>query len=412
MSGGEVFEADTVLVRRNRWLLGVAGLPAVIPPIVALAVSPAAGLAVAFHAFLFALVFVSLAWRKNPWPEMITKRVRAHDGALRLGEHAFFRKGELLEGLLVPSPGARPHVLLKRRGFAPRLELEVGNNEEGRRLLRALGFDASQTVAAFRLASFALAKPKIFTLVAVLLGGLAALTGVLARSSGGLLLPFVIAPIVLVALLLGALPSKLQVGADGVLLSWLWRKRFIPHARIRQVVAYESSFGSKTYTGVDLLLDSGDTVRLPVGQKDWDSGRTAAVCERIRETNEAASGGGTEVVAALLERRSDSVADWIRSLRGIGAGANASLRTAPVPPERLWRIVEDASAEPLARAGAAVALGADLDEDRRARLLGVAKTIAAPRLRVAIEQVVESKADAELEEALAKVEEAEAKATP
>jgi hypothetical protein len=83
------------------------------------------------------------------------------------------------------------------------------------------------------------------------------------------------------------------------------------------------------------------------------------------------------------------------------------MRTAPLPRERLFRIVESPSASGLDRAAAAVALGKEADEETRGRLRGAAEACAAPKLRIALEAAAGSSSDAELEAALAEVGEEE-----
>ncbi|HZU83716.1 MAG TPA: hypothetical protein VE987_12400, partial [Polyangiaceae bacterium] len=58
--------------------------------------------------------------------------------------------------------------------------------------------------------------------------------------------------------------------------------------------------------------------------------------------------------------------------------------SAALPSERLWRVVEDSSADRTARAGAALALTRSLDDTGRERLRVAAESCAEPRLRVAL----------------------------
>ena len=113
--------------------------------------------------------------------------------------------------------------------------------------------------------------------------------------------------------------------------------------------------------------------------------------------------GDPAAETALLARQARSVPDWVQSLRAIGSGANVDHRTAPVAPERLFRIVEDPSLTASTRARAAVALGASLDAGGKVRLKDAAGATAAPTLRIAIEAAV-SGDDAVLIEALSALE--------
>jgi hypothetical protein len=403
MSKNEPFEADLVVVRRNPWMLALAFLPALIPLALALGIGTAA-LVLLPHGLIFTFIALALVLQRNPLPRLVTERVSAQDGALRVGADTLHKKKDLVEGLVVPRHNARPRVVFKRRGLVPKLEIEASDTDQGRKLLRAVGFDASQTVASFRLAPLLMTYP---TLIAGVMGGLGVLLGLTASMTraGPLAVPFIIVPLFAVFLVTALVKRHIHVGSDGVLVGWFGKKRFIAHSRIADARPYEERVAGKTYTGVDLYLVGGEKLHLVVGQKGWMATDAQAVAERIREAREEAAHGDADVQAALLARGPREIREWVSSLRGIGAGANASLRTAPVPPERLWRVVEDASAEPAARAGAAVALGAELDDERSARLRGVAQMIAAPKLRVAIERVADGKSDAELEEALAEVDE-------
>jgi hypothetical protein len=403
MRKDEPFEADLVVIRRNPWMVALALLPALVPPVLVLAGMGTAALFLLPHGFVFTVLALALVLQRNPLARLVSTKVSARDGALRVGGE-LHRKQDLVDGLLVPRHNARPRVVFKRPGLSAKLEIEVTGTDQGRKLLRAVGFDASQTVASFRLAPLIMAYPK---LIGGVIGGLGALAALAAAAShaGPLFAPFVLVPLLAVLLVTSLVKRRIEVGSDGVLVGWFGKKRFIAHSRIADVRPYEEQVAGKTYVGVDLHLVGGEKLHLVVGQKGWVATDAQAVAERIREAREDAARGDADVQAALLERGPREIKEWVSSLRGIGAGANASLRTAPVAPERLWRIVEDASAEPTARAGAAVALGAELDDERSARLRGVAHTIAAPRLRVAIEHVAEGKSDAELEEALAEMDE-------
>ena len=67
--------------------------------------------------------------------------------------------------------------------------------------------------------------------------------------------------------------------------------------------------------------------------------------------------------------------------------------TPAVPVEVLWRVVEDPTAATTARAGAAFALRSTLDDDGKARLRIVADACAAPKLRVALDELATGEDD-------------------
>jgi hypothetical protein len=211
---------------------------------------------------------------------------------------------------------------------------------------------------------------------------------------------------VLATTILAAVPTRLDVGTDGVGMRWLGRSRFIGYDAIRAVTRFERRTGRSTLAGLTLALRSGEEVSVPVNSAGWaDPHEIAAIDERIREAMDVFRTGGVAADAALLRRGDRALTDWIVALRSLGAGANADMRTAPVARERLFRILEDPSIAPVDRAAAAIALGGDLDADGRARLGAVAGSIAAPKLRILLEKASSAPDPAELEATLAELAE-------
>ena len=394
------------LVRRNRWLLGLAASPALLSiaaAVVAGLTLKAAFFAVVFNSLILAAVGLVYVWRHNPWPSIENLDVRADAGGVQLGERHVPR-AEIREGFVLP--GHPPKVLLRRRRGLP-VELEVGSTDEGRGLLRALGLDVSQTVARFRAMSRAVARKRYTVgLVGAFVACYVAFIVDMARRHAHGASPIAVGLLALSALAMMVvflMPTWLSVGADGIVVSWFGRKRFIGYADVVRVARYEKGWGRSRYVGVTLYLRSGEEVPIPTGQARWSDQSAAVIEERIREAMEAHRSGGAAADAAMLRRGGREVSDWVSALRAIGAGANADMRTAPLPRERLFRIVEDPASAAADRAAAAVALGTDLDDESRARLRSAAEATAAPKLRVVIEAAADSFEQAEIEAALAEV---------
>src|SRR5262249_249480 len=149
--------------------------------------------------------------------------------------------------------------------------------------------------------------------------------------------------------------TRLTVGADGVMLSRWGRKRFIGYGDIDAVEVRKRTW--RSWDGVMLTLRSGEEVQVRMdGHDDEAIGDT--IKERIWEGLELFQEGRAAGSAALLRRGDRTVAAWVASLRAIGAGANADMRTAPLQSDTLFRIVEDAASPADERAAAAVAIGA------------------------------------------------------
>jgi hypothetical protein len=410
---------DAALVRRNRWWLALGASPYALglSCILAALVTGIFPIAIpAFHMSIFGTLGLLWAYRANKSPVKL-------GGGISIGDAGVYHAGKLLAGrdeleagFITPKPTGVT-VRLKRRGSRPSLTIAVKDVGEGRALLRALGFDATQTAAEIRAASqlftWSLSKQLLILTAPVLIPIFTVPSlGVALGASKALA---VVVPLLLLTVftwIFGIIfaPTRVRVGVDGVATRWLGKDRFVPFSKVRSVEAYEERVGGKTYLGVALDLDGGERVKLPAGQKGFTTVETAELEERVREALALHRDGAVPVDERLLARGSRAVPEWIAALRALGAGANADLRTPPVPPEKLLRIAEDAAAAPLVRASAAVAVAAAApDAKKRVRL--AAQNTASPRLRVALERVsADDATDEAVAEALADLDAAESRA--
>jgi hypothetical protein len=202
---------------------------------------------------------------------------------------------------------------------------------------------------------------------------------------------------VFLGLLLGATfsPASIHVGADGILTTWLGRRRFYRYVDIAGVEASNNGV-------VQLRLNSGEAVDLVVrGRSALENVHVYAVLARIQAAHAAALAGQRPVdVVALVARGGRTAADWLHALHGLLGGDAADYRSNAVPEENLWRVADDPTAEETARVGAAVALRTGLDDAGRARLLQIAEASASPKVRVALRAAASVEGDEGLVEAL------------
>jgi hypothetical protein len=406
---------DVAIVRPNPWLtagfvallaFGLAALPlgiALRQPALAVAGWP--------FAFMGGLVGTLFSVLRKPLARRERGELVADARGVSQGGRLVLARADLRAGFVVPRAGEPPRVQLERR-LAPPLEIAVKDAAEGRRLLRALGLDASQTTASFRLPSRAITETKTSFALALLLPAAAGVSAVIGRAMGSGSMPLAAIVGLLGFTLLALWPTRVVVGADGVLVTWLGRARFIPYDEVEDVAVHQAevfAFGFRRWSGVRIHLRSGELVELAVtSQVALEGPRTRMLAERIREGLEGYRHGDPVADAALLARADLPVAEWLRALRALGAGARADHRTAPMVPERLWRLVEDPSAPAAARAGAAVVLAASDDAEAPARLRVAAAAIAAPKVRVAIEAAAGGD-EAAMVEALAELDAAPAR---
>lgn len=397
---------------RNRWMLGLAASLLLLSLVPIFSMEP-------FRAQLFSPAFLVLSfgylmWRTNVWPRMEKTPVTADRAGLRIGAR-FYPRSELTTGHLVPPrDSAPPRVMIERR-HRWTIAIEVSGMDEGRAILRALGLGASQSVAKFLALSPLIAKrPYLAILASMLINIPVQVLGRLALHSDGPVILWVLLLLACFSLsMLLLVQTNVLVGADGLEVRWLWKKRFLAYREIARVAAYEKGWGLSKSSGVKLVLEFGESIRLAIINQRKLHDRTLMLRERIHEARTAYRAGGTEA-AALLGREGRGISEWITSLRALGAGANADMRTAPVPRERLFRIVEDPALDATSRAAAAVALGTDLDAGGRARLRAAAEATVAPKLRFAIEKAADTQTaeDGAIEAALTEIEAEGAKLRP
>ncbi len=330
------------------------------------------------------LLAVLLAGMLDTWGPVV---IQADRTGLRVGTR-FIPREHIRDAVLMPVSEGECHVRVRlQRGSV--VQIQTRNTRHGLELLRALGYDAAHATARFRASS--LAFPPDTALLAISLSVLP-LMALCELTHGRALVEVVAGAASVEALMVAAAmwPSIVEVGADGVLVRWAWRTRFIPAASIEQVSEHAAS--------VDLTLASGRTFNVRVGTGD-ERTAVATMAERIREAVAARARGTAGSAAAVLARGSRDVRAWIQTLRAVGVGANATLRVAPVDPEELLRLAENPRATAADRAAAAVAFAASGRTDAARRLRVAGEAVAAPALRVALQSAADGNEDA-LEAAL------------
>jgi hypothetical protein len=304
----------------------------------------------------------------------LSRIIRGRHGPRR--ETQTLGRRELASGHYVPSRGAGQVVLVDVHGNE-RLAIGVTDRAQGEELLAAFDFHVSK-----RRFTRNVPSPLGMTFLAAF--GAAALLVVLAYPSTSPVLAVALSAAYLFVM---ARPQRVEIAADGVILTWFGRRRFVPFSKAKEIVAGR--------TGVALVLGSGK--RIVVTR---DSSRDA-IAERLRQALDAhRRGKSNEVVASFVARDERDVAEWVRQLRTL---RSEGYRTNSIDKEALLRVVEDPAAAPDARAGAVVVLRPTLDEHVRQRIRVASDATAAPALRIALDALAETDEDAEIEEHLAAV---------
>ena len=359
------------------------------------------------HSVLFGTMALSYGYRSTKDARVERGDLTVTDGAIGFGGKRIASRSELKQGFLVPD-GAGALVRLERTSpLRPAIHFRVERESQGQELLRALGFDAGHSAAELRIATGLAAlpvgtqllvlMPPIFAFVLGVIG-----VGALFHAAAG---PFV--GILLVMMLtyvfgLAFTPTKVRVGTDGIVTRWLGRERFLPFSSVRSFATYDEIIGTKRQHGVKGITESGEQIRLPTGQTDLGAAEAARLQKRISEAREAGTAGNAAVTSLLRGGRSARA--WLDALRAAGREGGQGHRVPAVPHETLLRVVEDASADATARVSAAIAALAADDDTTKQRVRVAAEVSASPKLRVALDRVVESASDDELAEVLDGIE--------
>jgi hypothetical protein len=320
------------------------------------------------------------------WPQRTRVRLRADPGGLRIHKTLVPRQA-VTTGYLLASPEEAVRLIRAGR-FSEPIDLQLGTRKEAMAFVNALGLGTTQATARFRavfggVVRRALEGGGAALVVLVLL----TVAEIVADRFTGRGLPrglssaiTMMIPTLFPLLIWSVLRSTVEVGADGI---WVSRGNlFLPYDELAGVTIERSD--------IVLARKRGRPIRLGFGGTSQQDEARAACVKRIEEAS-ATFARKRAVVhpEALLSPSGRRASEWVRALRAVGG-----YRSSVIPKDTLWRIVEDPSADPPVRAGAAVALSGvlGLDEGERRRLRVASQACAARKLRVAFELVANGEA--------------------
>jgi hypothetical protein len=350
-----------------------------------------------FHALLVAALFgYALAFR-NFAPRKIPARVETHGEGIAVDGELRVPRAAIAEAYFQPRPAAstgRSTLRVEGRFHQILFETEVEHEGHALVLLKGLGLDAASRRASFDGASSLGARARIQTVagffIAMFVLGL----------MRGLRFPPEILPLLAIPVaLLFAVPSRIVVGIDGLLVTWLWQKRFIPMSDIRSVLPDRDRT-------IRILRNDGTEETLYTSgarkHRSWSESAERhrdAVYARIHEALYAfRESAAVAEITGLLRRGERPVPAWVALLRQLRA-KEGGYRDVAVRADDLWHVLED----PSAPAGAAFILRHGLDNPGKARVRVAAEATASPKLRVALEAAFGTEDEAEAEEALSEL---------
>jgi hypothetical protein len=383
------FEAQGEVTRR-RWSLVAGAIVLYLASIALLALgAPRWGPAV--EQLLALVLFIAFA--NNAYPLRQSGRLAAAATGLSLDGRTVVRRDQIATAFRTSD--AEPFVRIVRRNGRS-LDVKLADDGQVEALLDALGLGVGLSTATFR-ATLGGRRTFLAMVAAIVAAG--ALSGGLAGVVGyhdPILAPmFTFVVLVAMASLVSArVNAQVDVGSDGVLLRRRGGSRFLPYRVLESIAAERGS--------VVLRLATGERVLLRL--HDAEGAARDALVARVEEALSAfRAGSGPESAEALVAPGGRPVDRWLREVRAIAKARD--YREARLDADRLWRLLLDSTASPATRAGAAIAVSHD--EAARARLRVAAEACVEPRLRVALDRVAQGAGDAELEEALTQLLEAE-----
>jgi hypothetical protein len=330
-------------------------------------------------------VFLQAFVRMNGFAVRRVETVHITENGIRTTKEEVPR-ARIATGYYQPRVGStardRSSVVLLDRSRRVVFEAEVENEPAAEALLRAVGLDATQKSVEFRAVSRYVANRTVRVVLAATVGVLAVF---LRAIPGAFAAPWLIAIGVSFAAAL-AMPAKIVIGVDGVLVKWLWTKRFIPIGDIVEV-AEEGPFALRLRrrSGRDEVIHTTTKNTALTGHLRQ---RRDAMIARIEAARRAhAIAGPRADVSALLARGERSASEWRHALRALTS--DRGYREASVRAEDLLRVVEDPRAPEDVRAAAATVVASSNDDAAKTRIRVVAEATASPKLRVVLDAVAE-----------------------
>lgn len=356
-------------------LLGIAR-PAGWPDIVAALLEVAAGSGLA------SLLFVS-PLRKR------AASVRADSGGIELtfanGAVRTIRNREVRQAAIV-ADARTPGVALDLSGGRS-MSVRTRSVEEAQRLFAALGPGAKQARYRMQLRPSLLAAAGGCLSLAAVCGATIGFFNLIKQGMSGLLGGSLwLGVVVAILCLFHVFTSRpaVEVGADGVVIEELFRRRFVGFRELESIRAADGR--------VEMRFAGGRVERVRLSQVSRE--QVAALDDRLSRAHTAARGEGDGGRASRLARGGRPLQAWRAHLSELLARGEG-YRDAALTREEAEAVLAAGDALPEHRVGAAIALVAADREHARERVRIAADGCANPRLRVALSEL----ADGDVEDA-------------
>lgn len=199
--------------------------------------------------------------------------------------------------------------------------------------------------------------------------------------------------VAVLAVLLAAIPRRVEIGAEGLRIAWLGPPRLVRYQEVRRAVPCGID-------DVEITFRGGETLRLARGVLDPTSPRD--VLERIWQTVTMGMEGRLRANERCALARGDRRAeDWLEELRNL-ARRGMHYRQGILPADRLLAIATNPAVEVELRCAAVVAfaLAGGLDDSTRDELRTIAELTVDRTLAEVFSRVADARCEDDLDSAL------------
>ncbi|HXN34494.1 MAG TPA: hypothetical protein VN894_21685, partial [Polyangiaceae bacterium] len=251
----EAFDQDVLILRRSSFMLAAAASPAAVGAVLACTGRSSAVAMMGAALGWLALGLIVRVWTRNPAPRGRRVRATADARGLFVDGRLVLESSRIRAGWLQPRSFGAPRVHLRARGAVSTIDLAVRSLEAGRALLRALAVDPTRVSAQYWTMALPLGDGRALVRASAAIT-LVLVFGVMAGHATPAALALSV--VALIVLLVGAaVPTRVTVGADGVLVEWLGTMRFVRWSSVADIESFER--------GVVLALATGEwlTLRTP-----------------------------------------------------------------------------------------------------------------------------------------------------
>jgi hypothetical protein len=381
------FEGRVEVLRRNRLLLGVPVALLILALVLLAATMAGASLSsqlqfVEIVGGFWGAVMTPIILYRNPFPARLPRAARVDASGLWLNGELAMHRDEITQGYVEPVMPSHAVLHLRARGRKSLVLSASPEVAEG--ILSALALDPVRRTATISgrspLATPLLVRPALWVLFQLTL-----VLGPIFLSTQPLLLLFTLCAL-LALLVLSYIPARIDVGADGVLRSWLGTRRFLPYRDMRKVTTRRDDVVVEMQNGQRSVLAARRRYDAEANQGADDLALLHRVQTAFRWHRSTESPADS---ALALARGGRPAREWVRQIRALCASQGSGYRSSGLSEERLLQVVRDASALPSLRAGAAVALAQAEGDAWKSDLRTVAEACADPRVRVVLETVAQ-----------------------